>query len=92
MLFGLNEMTNSKKKKLGRPPTKPVANRALMKAIKLIGSLHKLAVETGINEKSISKWLYEPIKIPAHHVPKIVKATKGLIRPEALRPDIEWNM
>lgn len=86
-------MRNDKKKTVGRPPSKPVSNRALMKAIKIIGSINNLSLETGISKQSISKWLYDPsIKIPAHQVPKIVIATNGKIRPEELRPDVTWQL
>ena len=86
-------MQNNKKKKAGRPPSKPVSNRALMKAINIVGSINAFSLETGISKQSISKWLYDPsLKIPAHQVSKIVIATNGKIRPEELRSDITWQL
>lgn len=47
-----------------------------------------MSLDIGVHPNKISQWLYEDQKIPAHHVPKIVKATQGIVRAEELRPDV----
>ncbi len=76
------------KKQRGRPTQKMVKNVALKRAIEVVGGVKKLALELGVHPNNISGWLYRDLKIPAHHVPKIVQATQGAIKPEELRPDI----
>jgi DNA-binding transcriptional regulator YdaS (Cro superfamily) len=83
---------NTKEKTRGRPPTRPVTKSALMEAVKIVGGTTKLCVAVGVSDGKVSNWLYTAEKIPAHHVPKIVLATRGKIRPEELRPDIQWKM
>jgi len=77
-----------KKKKRGRQPSNKVTKPALAKAIKIAGGVTNLAVDIGISHACVSTWLYTDEKIPAHHVPKIVAATKGQVKPEELRPDV----
>lgn len=80
-------MNKGKRKRAGRPPSRSITKPALLKAVKIVGSTN-LALEIGVSNSKISDWLYTDIQIPAHHIPKIVKATKGQVRPEELRPDV----
>ncbi len=75
-------------KKRGRPAQKTVKNRTLQRAIEIVGGVKKLALELGVHPNNVSDWLYREPKIPAHHVQKIVQATRGLVKAEELRPDI----
>ena len=75
-------------KNRGRPPSKKVKNLALKRAVDVVGGTTNLSLDIGVHPNKISQWLYEDQKIPAHHVPKIVKATQGIVRAEELRPDV----
>ncbi len=76
------------RKKRGRPAQKTVKNIALQRAVVLVRGVKKLALELGVHPNNVSDWLYREPKIPAHHVQKVVQATRGLIKAEELRPDI----
>lgn len=76
------------KKKRGRPAKKMVKNMALKRAVEIVGGVKSLALELGVHPNNVSDWLYRDLQIPAHHVPKIVQATRGAIKAEELRPDI----
>jgi len=75
-------------KKTGRPPAKPFTKPALLKAIKIVGGVTNLSIDIRVSQSAVSKWLHTDAKIPSHHVPKIVRATKGQVRPDELRPDV----
>jgi hypothetical protein len=74
----------------GRPTQKKIQNIALKGAIDLVGGAKELALQIGIHPNKLSVWLYGDQKIPAHHVPKIVQATQGVVKAEELRPDVFW--
>ena len=76
----------------GRTTKKKITKPALMKAAEIVGGVTILSEIIEVGQGTVSTWLYTKIKIPAHHVPKIVAATQGQVRPEELRPDIMWNM
>lgn len=67
-----------------RPITKP----ALKKAVDILGGVTNLALELQVSHGNVSDWLYTDQKVPCHHVPKIVEATKWKVKPEELRPDV----
>ena len=75
-------------KKRGRPAQQRVKNVALKRAVDVVGGVKKLALDLGVHSNTVSGWLYRELKIPAHHVKKIVQVTQGAVRPEELRPDI----
>jgi DNA-binding transcriptional regulator YdaS (Cro superfamily) len=77
-----------KKVRRGPKTKRKIKKEGLMRAIEIVGGVTNLSIEIGVNHGNISKWLYTDIQIPAHHVPKIVRATKGKVKPEELRPDI----
>jgi DNA-binding transcriptional regulator YdaS (Cro superfamily) len=87
-------MSTAYKKRAGRPPSKTITKPALLRAIELVGGSTNLCLEIGIPTANgkMSEWLYTETKIPAHHVHKIVAATKGEVRPEELRPDVFVKM
>ena len=78
----------TKKNKVGRPSERPIKKAALMKAIKIAGGVTNLSLDIQVSQSAVSKWLHTDTKIPSHHVPKIVRATKGQVKPEELRPDV----
>ncbi len=79
-------------KKAGRPTKRKVKKPMLKKAIEIVGGGTNLSLDLGVDHSLVSKWLYGNTKIPAEHVIKIVHITKGKIRPEELRPDIQWEL
>lgn len=81
-------MDNKEHKKRGRPALRTVTNIALKRAVELVGGAKNLSLDIGVHANKISAWLYNDQKIPAYHVHKIVKATKGLVKAEELRPDV----
>ena len=75
-------------KKRGRPAQRDAKNLALERALTIVGSTKRLALEIGVHSNTVSDWLYRERKIPAHHVHKIVHATRGAVKAEELRPDV----
>ncbi len=78
----------SDKNKGGRPTTRVVTKPYLMKAIKIVGSVGKLANLSEVQQSVISMCLYTERKIPANSVNLIVKATNGGVKAWQLRPDV----
>lgn len=58
-------------------------------AIKIVGSQKDLADEIGVSAKTVWAWINRD-SIPAEHCPAIERATKGAVRCEDLRPDVDW--
>ncbi len=85
-------MDNSKKNKAGRSTTRKITKPALKKAVDIVGGVTNLALDIEVGHARISAWLYTDERILAEHVIKIVRATNGKVRPEELRPDIEWDI
>lgn len=61
---------------------------AFEKAIKIAGSKSALARNLDITPWALSKWNFD--KIPEDRCIPIEKFTKGKVRAEQLRPDINW--
>lgn len=64
--------------------------RALLRAIRLAGSMQAMAVALGITRGAVFQWKLPGRKVPANHCPAIEKLTGGEIRCEMLRPDVDW--
>lgn len=53
---------------------------------------NEMALALGLNGvASISHWMYGYRQVPAKHVPGIVMFSKGVVSPESLRPDMNWQ-
>jgi DNA-binding transcriptional regulator YdaS (Cro superfamily) len=65
-----------------------MSTSALKKAITLTGGQSALARAIGLRQCHIYNWLNRNKKVPAEHVLKIEKATKGAVTRHQLRPDI----
>lgn len=79
----------SKSKSKGGPkPKRKITKTALKKAIDIVGGVTNLALDVGVSPANVSDWLYTDLKVPCHHVPKIVEATNWKVKPEELRPDV----
>lgn len=62
--------------------------KALNKAVKIIGSKYKLAKALGLNPSNVYQWPTRHKRIPAKHVIKIEKLTGGKVTRHELRPDL----
>jgi DNA-binding transcriptional regulator YdaS (Cro superfamily) len=85
-------MDVKKQKKSGRTTPKKVKKPSLLTATEIMGGVSSLASAICVHHSRISVWLYSNVKIPAEHVIKISQVTKGGVRPEELRPDINWEI
>jgi DNA-binding transcriptional regulator YdaS (Cro superfamily) len=85
-------MDEGKRKKVGRSTTRKITKLALKKAVDIVGGVTNLSLDIQVGHARVSAWLYTDERIPAEHVIKIVRATKGKVRPEELRSDIEWDI
>ena len=64
-------------------------NLGVKAAIEICGSQAVVAKACGISQPTVFKWL-GGAKIDVAHVSSIVKATNGAVKPEDLRPDVDW--
>lgn len=55
---------------------------------KAIASQRELARQLGVTPGAVTQWITEGV--PAERCPAIEKATKGAVRCEDLRPDVDW--
>ncbi|WP_392564345.1 helix-turn-helix domain-containing protein [Orbus wheelerorum] len=67
-------------------------NTFLEMAIKKIGSQKKLADEIGVVQSCVWKWLHGETRIPLDKAMNIELLTKGQVKCEELRPDINWSI
>jgi DNA-binding transcriptional regulator YdaS (Cro superfamily) len=65
--------------------------KALRRAVVICGSQVALAkaVGRGLAQSNVSMWFTRE-NIPAEHCPTIERVTRGLVKCEQLRPDVEW--
>ena len=64
-------------------------HEAFDKAVRFAGSSAALARGIGLTPWAVSKWNIE--KIPEDRCEDIEKFTKGQVKAEELRPDINWK-
>lgn len=62
---------------------------ALERAINVVGSQSALAKAIGRTPQVVNNWQRRG-NVPAEHCPAIERATKGEVRCEDLRPDVDW--
>jgi DNA-binding transcriptional regulator YdaS (Cro superfamily) len=63
---------------------------AIEKAAELVGSQKKLAELLHVSKAAVNQWKLPGRKVPTIHCPAIEEATKGIVRCEDLRPDLNW--
>jgi len=49
------------------------------------------AKKIGVPQSDMSVWMNKLRPIPAHHCPRIEKATGGLVPCEKLNPNVDWQ-
>lgn len=59
-------------------------------AIIICNGQSALARACGVSQAAVGKWL-DGAKMDVAHVSSIVKATNGVVKPEDLRPDVDWE-
>lgn len=64
----------------------------LDKAAEILGSQNAIAVLCGVSKGAVSQWKDDGRKVPAEYCPLIEDATKGAVRCEHLRPDVNWSV
>jgi DNA-binding transcriptional regulator YdaS (Cro superfamily) len=65
--------------------------QALAAAVRSAGGVTELSRSIGVPPSLPSMWRKRG-RVPAEHCPAIERATKGAVRCEDLRPDIEWGV
>lgn len=63
---------------------------AINKAIAIVGSQAGLASHLDVTKSAVNQCANGVRPIPAEWCPKIERATKGEVRCEELRPDVDW--
>lgn len=63
-------------------------NKPLLKIVKEVGSVSKLAKLIGSSQPTVSNWLSKRQSIPATKVKLLVKLSNGKVTEEELRPDV----
>lgn len=62
----------------------------LQSAVEIAGSQVALARLVGVGEKTVWAWIHRGTKVNEIVALKIERATKGAVRCEDLRPDVDW--
>ena len=70
------------------------ANKLITKGIEMSEGIRTaiqalVAKACGVSQPTVFKWLSGG-KMDVKHIPEIIKATKGKVRAEDLRPDVDW--
>ena len=64
---------------------------ALVEAVRILGSQSALARACGVKQGHVWAWLNrEGYAVPLESCPDVERATRGAVRCEALRPDVDW--
>ena len=57
-----------------------------------VGGVASLAKYLNVTAPTVHQWISGVRQIPAKRCPQIERATDGVVRCEALRPDIDWGV
>lgn len=60
-------------------------------AIEICGSQALVAKACDVSQPTVFKWLSGG-KMDVRHIPSIIKTTNGAVKPEDLRPDVDWDV
>lgn len=64
----------------------------ILKAADLLGGQASLARAMGVQPPTVNQWAKGDRPIPAERCPQIEQLTKGSVRCEDLRPDVNWGV
>ena len=62
----------------------------IKQAVAICNGQSSLARACGVSQTAVLKWLCGG-KMEVKYIPAIIKATKGEVRAEDLRPDVDWE-
>ena len=65
--------------------------RPIEQAIRAAGGVSKLAAALGVKPQHVCNWAVRR-QVPAERCPSIERATRGAVRCEDLRPDVDWSV
>ena len=65
-------------------------HNSLQRACDVFGGVSGLARRLGVKAPTVSQWVSGKRPIPAERCPQIEEATRGVVRCEDLRPDVNW--
>lgn len=65
-------------------------NFFVVKAINETGGQSALARACGVSQPTVNQWR-NGAKMDVAYIPAIIKATKGEVKPQELRPDVDWE-
>lgn len=60
-------------------------------AARIVGSQRALATALGVTKGAVWQWKESDRQVPAEHCPVIERLTRGEVRCEELRPDVDWG-
>lgn len=63
-------------------------NKALFKAVSVVGSQTALARKCGVIQQHVWNWIHRDNRVPAEFALKVAEATDFEVRPHDLRPDL----
>lgn len=73
-----------------------MAQSSIKRACEIAGGISKMARALGVKPPTVAQWVSDKPsmrrKVPAERCPTIERVTKGEIRCEDLRPDIDWGV
>lgn len=64
-------------------------NEKVKKATEICGSQSALARICGVSQPTVNGWL-NGADMDVKYIPAIIQATNGAVKPEDLRPDVDW--
>jgi len=70
--------------------TLPKQKAPIDRAIQSAGSMKALADALGVTKAAVFQWKFPGRRVPAQHCPTIERLTRGSVRCEELRPDVDW--
>lgn len=63
----------------------------IKKAIEICGRQKSLAEACGVSQQAVNKWVSGKNNMDVKYIPAIIKATNGEVKPQELRPDVDWE-
>lgn len=72
--------------------TEEAPRQALRRACDIVGSQLELARALDVVPSAVCQWVLGYRGIPADRCPQIERLTRGAVRCEDLRPDVEWSV
>ena len=65
---------------------------SINRACVAVGGQAAMARLIGVSPPTINQWIKGDRPVPAERCPAVERATRGVIRCEDLRPDVDWSV